>query len=167
MGAGTGHDVVQKVNKRDHVAKLLIFRGDTQLQERELTGQTIRIGRGSQNDIVLEDPGKGVSRNHAEIRFDGGRYTLVDLGSQNGIWVAGTRVPSVVLAPDVSAALGPYRLMVEAPVPVASAGAAAPSSGIDTAPIEPTQFVDRAAVGLDLDSLGSAPKKREDRKSVV
>ena len=140
------------------MAKLLIFRGDTRLDERELARETVRIGRGAQNDLVLEDPGKGVSRNHAEIRFEGGRYTLVDLGSQNGIWVSGARVPSVVLEPGVSAAVGPYRLMVEAPV-AAPAAAVAGISDVDTAPIEPTQF--SVPVAVDLESLGSGPKKQE------
>ena len=140
------------------MAKLLIFRGDTQLDERELTGKTVRIGRAPQNDLVLEDPGKGVSRNHAEIRFEGGRYTLVDLGSQNGIWVSGSRVPSVALEPGISAALGPYRLIVEAPVAVTPAGAVAPSN-IDTAPIEATQFSERPA-SLNLDELVAGPKKQ-------
>jgi predicted component of type VI protein secretion system len=146
------------------VAKLLIFRGDTRLDERELTRETVRIGRGAQNDLVLEDPGKGVSRNHAEIRFEGGRYTLVDLGSQNGIWVSGSRVPSVVLEPGVSAAVGPYRLMLEAPV-AAPVAAVAAVSDVDTAPIEPTQF--SVPVPVDLDSLGSPPKKQEPAAAVA
>lgn len=105
------------------MAKLLIFRGESLLDERELTERTVRIGRASQNDIVLEDPGKGVSREHAELRFEGGHYALFDRDSQNGIWVAGTRVPFVVLDPDVSVAVGPYRLMVKGPAPVAVASA--------------------------------------------
>jgi pSer/pThr/pTyr-binding forkhead associated (FHA) protein/tetratricopeptide (TPR) repeat protein len=143
------------------VAKLLIFRGDTQLDERQLSEQTVRIGRAPGNDLILEDPGKGVSRNHAEIRFEGGRYTLVDLGSQNGIWVSGTRVPSVTLEPGVSAALGPYRLMIEAPAAVTPAVAVAPISNIDTAPIELTQFSERSAAPLNLDNLVPAPEKQE------
>ncbi|HEU4936783.1 MAG TPA: FHA domain-containing protein [Vicinamibacterales bacterium] len=147
------------------MAKLLIFRGDTQLDERELTGKTLRIGRASQNDLVLEDPGKGVSRNHAEIRFEGGRYTLVDLGSQNGLWVSGSRVPSVVLEPGVSVAVGPYRLMMEAPVAVTPAGGVVPISDLDTGPIEPTQF--SAAVPLNLESLGPAPKTQDSAPKAI
>jgi len=139
------------------VAKLLIFRGETRLDERELTGQTVRIGRAPQNDLVLEDQGKGVSRNHAEIRFENGRYTLVDLGSQNGIWVSGTRVPSVVLEPGVAAALGPYRLLVESPVAVTPAAPVVVAGPVDTNPIELTQFSERAAP-LVLDDLGPAVK---------
>jgi tetratricopeptide (TPR) repeat protein len=97
------------------VAKLRILRGETTHAEFELKGQTARIGRSSENEIVLEDPGKGVSRTHAVIRFDEGRYILVDNKSQNGIWVSGSRVASVVLAPRVVASVGPFRLMIETP----------------------------------------------------
>src|SRR5690349_14248951 len=135
------------------MAKLIIFRGETQVQEHELKEQTVRIGRGAQNDVVLEDPGKGVSRHHAEIRFEGGRYTLVDLESQNGIWVSGTRVPSVVLQPGVTAALGPFRLMMQAPAPVS---AVATVSALPSNPAtELTQLSSRTAAPLDLDSLNA------------
>ncbi len=137
------------------MAKLLIFRGETLLDQRELTGQTLRIGRSAQSDIVLEDPGKGVSRNHAELRFEDGHYTLVDLQSQNGIWVSGSRVPSVVLDPSVVATVGPFRLMVEAPA------AAVAAMGPDTAAIEPTQFLERSADPLVLLSQEPAPTKSE------
>jgi len=137
--------------------KLLIFRGEAQLNARELTEKIVRIGRGAQNDIVLEDPGKGVSRNHAEIRFEGGRYTLVDLQSQNGIWVSGERVPSVVLEPGVSAALGPFRLVVEAPAASSLTGTG-PISAIQPA-TEMTQLSSRTAAPLELDSLVPAVEK--------
>jgi tetratricopeptide (TPR) repeat protein len=97
------------------VAKLLIFRGEAMHAEVELTDKTVRVGRSPEDDIVLPDPSKGVSRTHAEIRFEGGRYVLVDHQSQNGIWVAGSRVASVALESGVVASVGPYRLMMEAP----------------------------------------------------
>jgi adenylate cyclase len=43
------------------------------------------IGRSEQANVRLEDP--GVSRQHATIRRDSGRYWLVDLGSSNGTFV--------------------------------------------------------------------------------
>jgi tetratricopeptide (TPR) repeat protein len=97
------------------VAKLLIFRGEALHAEVELTDQAVRVGRSPEDDIVLPDPSKGVSRTHAELRFEGGRYVLVDHQSQNGIWVAGSRVASVALERGVVASVGPYRLMMEAP----------------------------------------------------
>lgn len=49
-----------------------------------------RKGPGAQPDIALDDP--YVSRRHAEIFFDEGRYALRDLGSTNGTIVDDTRV---------------------------------------------------------------------------
>ena len=132
-----------------HVAKLVILRGAARHGEVELTGQTLRIGRSAQNEIVLDDPGKGVSRTHAEIRLEGGRYTLIDLESQNGIWVAGSRVSSVVLGPDVVASVGPFRLMIEAPV------AAAATFAADT-PVEFTPLPEQPTGPLLLGGLGEA-----------
>ena len=115
------------------MTKLLIYRGDALHGEYELKGQTVRIGRSPQNDIVLEDPSKGVSRQHAELRAEGAYYMLVDLESQNGIWVHGSRVPSVRLDPGVTAALGPFRLTT---VEAADAPAAAPGEFV----MEPTEY---------------------------
>lgn len=50
----------------------------------------LRIGRGRQNDIVLEVP--TVSRHHATIRYDGQDYNLLDAGAHNGTWLDDVRV---------------------------------------------------------------------------
>src|SRR5690242_19295030 len=97
---------------------LSIYRGEALISQVPLTGKTIRLGRGKDNDVVLEDPGKGVSRTHAELRAEGDRYRLVDLESQNGIWVSGERVPSVLLAPGVVAVMGPFRVAINAASPL-------------------------------------------------
>lgn len=52
-----------------------------------ITKEPVVIGRLSTNDVVLSDP--NVSRRHAELRQDGGRWVLVDLGSTNGTVVNG------------------------------------------------------------------------------
>jgi pSer/pThr/pTyr-binding forkhead associated (FHA) protein len=133
------------------VAKLLIFRGEAAHAEVELTDQTVRVGRSPQDDIVLPDPSKGVSRTHAEIRFEGGRYVLVDHQSQNGVWVAGSRVSSVALAPGVVASIGPYRLMLEAPA------AAEPVLGTDS----PTEVIPRVDLpsGPRMANHGGVPEE--------
>lgn len=114
------------------MARLLVFRGETLDREIEVGRETFRIGRGDQNDLVLEDRGKAVSRNHAEIRYEGGQYVLADLDSQNGIWVAGNRVPFVVLDPKVVASVGPYRLMLEVEPPTDSAFAIPEGAALDS-----------------------------------
>jgi type VI secretion system FHA domain protein len=39
------------------------------------------LGRGAGNELVLEDPGKYISRVHARVEFRDGAYCLVDVGS--------------------------------------------------------------------------------------
>lgn len=70
--------------------KLLLSLGEGQIQEFVLAKQTVRLGRGLLNDVVLSDP--EVSRTHAQIEWTGTSFTLVDLGSTNGIRVNGIRV---------------------------------------------------------------------------
>jgi len=52
--------------------------------------QKIRLGRAAENDVVLNDP--KVSRNHAELEWNGTGFTLRDLGSINGTSVNGQRL---------------------------------------------------------------------------
>jgi hypothetical protein len=50
----------------------------------------VRIGRQSDNDLVITDP--GVSRHHCEVINTSGTCTLHDLGSTNGTYVNGSVV---------------------------------------------------------------------------
>lgn len=53
----------------------------------------VRIGRESGSTIVVGgDAAKVVSTRHAEIRFEGGAWVVVDLSSRNGTYVNGQRV---------------------------------------------------------------------------
>jgi len=74
------------------VPRLLIFRGDTVERQLDLTNRDLRVGRGKENDIVLEDPSKAASRMHAELRYENGNYVVIDLNSQTGTWMEGQRV---------------------------------------------------------------------------
>lgn len=53
--------------------------------------QNLRIGRGGDNDIQLEDA--GVSRRHATLVWTEDRWCVEDRGSANGTWVNNERVP--------------------------------------------------------------------------
>ena len=96
------------------MAKLVIYLGETLHREVELGPRTFRIGRADENDIVLSDPERSVSRNHAELRFENGRYTIVDLGSANGIWVADQQVKQAQVELGVPIEVGTYRLVLVA-----------------------------------------------------
>ncbi len=63
-----------------------------------------RIGRGSDTDLRIDDP--GISRNHAELRRSGGDVTVVDLGSTNGVVVNGQRVEELRLRDGAEVRLG-------------------------------------------------------------
>lgn len=63
----------------------------------ETIGQRARIGRDSENDIVVDDV--LVSRFHAELRArPDGLHELVDLGSRNGTFVNGRAVDRAIVA---------------------------------------------------------------------
>lgn len=64
----------------------------------------IRIGRQSDNDLVVTDP--GVSRHHAEVINTNGTCTLHDLGSTNGTYVNGTVVSEHALREGDRISLG-------------------------------------------------------------
>jgi pSer/pThr/pTyr-binding forkhead associated (FHA) protein len=58
--------------------------------EYPITTQRFRIGRGSDNDVVIAD--STLSRHHAEIVYETGDYCLRDLDSMNGTFVNGRLV---------------------------------------------------------------------------
>lgn len=66
--------------------------------------EVTRIGRGFDNEMIIEE--RTVSRNHAEIRREGGTYRIVDLDSTNGILVNSLKVRDHVLRPGDRIRLG-------------------------------------------------------------
>lgn len=74
-----------------------------------LTGPVTVIGRGSEADIVVDDP--GVSRKHLEIRITGDGVVATDLGSTNGLYVEGHQVPAATLLDGNSLTIGRTRIL--------------------------------------------------------
>ena len=77
--------------------------GNTQ-RTYELTAPLTILGRGTDCDLRLVDP--GVSRHHAELRIEDGEVVLVDLGSTNGTFVNGQPVRRVTLTDGTRVTLG-------------------------------------------------------------
>eukprot|EP00903_Cladosiphon_okamuranus_P003825 g3823.t1 len=65
---------------------------------------SVSIGRGSDNDIVLDSG--SVSGRHAEMRRVEGGYELVDRGSTNGIKYNGSRMEGLALQSGMEVKLG-------------------------------------------------------------
>jgi pSer/pThr/pTyr-binding forkhead associated (FHA) protein len=57
-----------------------------------LEGDQLTIGRDSSNGVSINDA--EVSRKHARLTFQGGKYVIEDLGSTNGTFVNGQRLSS-------------------------------------------------------------------------
>jgi hypothetical protein len=76
-------------------ARLDFILGPLTGQRHELRDEMTTLGSVGGNSIVLADP--AVSKKHAAIRRLGGQYELADLGSTNGIYVNGHKMPKKAL----------------------------------------------------------------------
>ena len=74
-----------------------------------LTGPVTVIGRGSEADIIVDDP--GVSRRHLEIRVTPDGVVATDLGSTNGLFVEGHQVPAATLLDGNTLTIGRTRIL--------------------------------------------------------
>ncbi|WP_406327368.1 FHA domain-containing protein [Streptomyces sp. NBC_00203] len=72
---------------------------------RPLPERTIHIGRGADNDLVIDE--LVVSRRHAELRaHPDGTYEIVDLGSHNGTFLNGSPVAHAPVTPGDIVGIG-------------------------------------------------------------
>jgi pSer/pThr/pTyr-binding forkhead associated (FHA) protein len=86
---------------------LLAAGGSTHVIPLESTQLT--IGRGLNNDVILEDT--RVSRHHAQLRYRARRFWLSDLGSTNGTFINGEQVAEQALRDGDTISLGGLELI--------------------------------------------------------
>jgi hypothetical protein len=88
MTRAVSSSTAERLGMRSAGAELIVVGPSGDEKDRiSITRAPATIGRLSNNDVVLSD--SNVSRRHAELRQDGGRWMLVDLGSTNGTLVNG------------------------------------------------------------------------------
>lgn len=88
----------------------IIVKYDNKVIERVVTEKKrISIGRGHDNDIVLEN--RGVSRRHAIIEFNDNAAVVIDNESLNGVFVNNRKVNEEVLRNDDVITIGKYTLV--------------------------------------------------------
>ncbi len=95
------------------LVRRIIHRGETQTQTTEVSTDLLRIGRGTANDLRLDD--LAVALNHATIEYNRGRYVVRDLTSLNATYI--NQVPfreATVVHGDVIR-IGPYALKLSLP----------------------------------------------------
>jgi hypothetical protein len=76
-----------------------------------LQDSDVCLGSASENDFVLR--ARGVSRRHAMLRRRSAGVEVIDLGSRNGLLVAGRRVKHTILTPGLRLQIGAAWLEVE------------------------------------------------------
>jgi soluble lytic murein transglycosylase-like protein len=70
-----------------------------------IRGGTVRVGRSSENDVVISEAAM-VSGRHLEIRKEGDAWRIVDLNSTNGTFLNGERITEAGLEPPCVIRLG-------------------------------------------------------------
>src|SRR3954470_425358 len=85
--------------------QLVIAEGKETGREFVFDQASVLIGRTSECDVVLYDP--GVSRKHARIFGEGEGYFVEDMGSSNGTKVNGSIIKKKLLADGDAISLGP------------------------------------------------------------
>src|SRR5690348_9886335 len=104
-----------------------------------LAGGRTRLGRGSDNDVILSDV--SVSRYHAEILREGAGWIVHDLKSTNGVEVNRVPVEKAPLRPGDLLTIGAFEIRLEEeearprPAPAASEGLDGTLSGLSNATI--------------------------------
>ena len=79
------------------------------IQPIQLGAARITLGRGQDNDVVLNHP--QVSAHHALLVREQGSYRLIDLQSTNHIYVNGLRITNQLLQPRDEVRIGPFRFI--------------------------------------------------------
>jgi adenylate cyclase len=96
------------------------------------TGARVRLGRGSDNDIVLPDV--SVSRYHAELIREPDGWNVQDLKSTNGVEVNRVPVERAPLLPGDRLGIGVFDILLEKTEPQGTRDARPPALG-DTGPV--------------------------------
>lgn len=93
---------------------LEILLADIRVRVFPIEKSVVRIGRAGDNDLVLADAARHVSRWHAVIFDNGdGPVILSDLASANGTFLNGRPIAvSVAVLPNDSIKIGDFRLVL-------------------------------------------------------
>ncbi len=146
--------------------QLIMRSGPTPGAAFALEGDQMTIGRDSTNEIVINDA--EVSRRHARLTFQGGKYVLEDLGSTNGTFVNGQRLAGPrVLKPGEVISFGEQIVLVFEAVNldpgatmVSPRAAAVPAAQrpMPAPPPPPAQYTGSVPAGPV--PMGAAPRKQ-------
>ncbi len=141
-----------------------------------LENDEVRLGRGSDNDVVLPD--FSVSRRHAALRREPGGWFVYDLKSTNGVQVNGVTVKKAPLRSADRLKVGIFEFLVEGELTHAAgptealqqAGVAPPPGAHPGAGISSATIVRRLAdfsADYGLEQILSPERRREDKRKAL
>ncbi len=88
--------------------EIIVKVGENIVKQYFFAKETMSVGRAPDNEIVIEN--LAISRNHANIQFEDGKYWVTDLGSSNGTYVNGVKVKRTELIDKDVITLGKHKL---------------------------------------------------------
>ena len=132
-------------------------------QRLQFVKDTISIGRVHGNDVVL--PRGNVSKYHSQLEYRDGLFTLMDMGSTNGTYVNGRRIPeSQEIAAGDKIYVGDFILHIDSGVSPSDRPAARA-----TAPLPPERESSEApkpVVVSEKSEIAPPPPPKKSRQSV-
>ena len=157
---------------------MLRLRGVIDGRERffPLESEEVRLGRGSDNDVVLPD--FSVSRRHAALRREPGGWFVYDLKSTNGVQVNGVTVKKAPIRTADRLKVGIFEFLVEgelsqstiAAEQLAQPGVPPPAGAHPGAGISSATIVRRLAdfsADYGLEQILSPERRREDKRKAL
>ena len=97
------------MRRRAAMARLVLELKGRELRTIPIVGARTHIGRDATCEVCIDNP--GISRVHAEVRFDGSSFWAVDRDSANGIYVSGRKVGSHQLRDGDAFQVGKFSLV--------------------------------------------------------
>ena len=102
---------VPSAERRCPTVHLVLTLGREVVRELRTDRAMINVGREATQDLAIDNA--GISRQHCRICYEGGRFFLRDLDSENGVELNGERVHSAPLQAGDSIGLGKYAVYFE------------------------------------------------------
>lgn len=130
---------------------LHVMLGTQSITKYRIKGRPVRVGRVPENDIVINN--LGVSRRHAEIIEENGKYYIQDLGSVNGTYVNGQKVEKDLLNDKDEILIGKHKIIFQHPQIAAMSEMKAQIQESQTVMMDPE------AVKKMRETMASAPAK--------
>jgi len=112
IGGGGAPDRTVLMSERDIVPVtgwLIVTSGDRKGDRFDIRGNEAELGRGAECDVILDSD--TVSKSHAKIRNEDGKYILYDLASTNGTFLNEKKISKAQLRDGDEITLGELKMV--------------------------------------------------------